>query len=229
MFSFFLQEAGSPLLGSREHQVQKFLHFYLLIFIFFLNSVLRIRDQVLFLTPGSGTGKKNQDPDPGWTSRIIFPRAYSLSLETIFWVKIYKFLDTVADPDPGSGNLFDPGSGIRDGKILYPGSGGKHPGSATLLKIYLFILFLFFVQSEVRYLGRQRRFRVHNVQPHQVHDHERRPRDHQDAGPARLPHQDQGQPGLLPGQGLQAQDSQHRPHRVPLQARSCQQASSLRR
>ncbi len=83
------------------------------------------------------------------------------------------------------------------------------------------------MQSEVRDLGRQRRVRVHNVQPHQVHDHERGPRDHQDAGPARLPHQDQGQPGLLPGQGLQAQDSQHRSHRVPLQARSCQQVSSL--
>jgi hypothetical protein len=33
------------------------------------------------------------------------------SLETIFWVKILKFYD--ADADPGSVNLFDPGSGIN--------------------------------------------------------------------------------------------------------------------
>ncbi len=37
------------------------------------------------------------------------------SLETIFWVKIPKFFD--ADAEPGSANLLDPGSGIRDGKI----------------------------------------------------------------------------------------------------------------
>jgi hypothetical protein len=40
----------------------------------------------------------------------------SESLATIFWVKILKLFDT--DADPGFGNLFDPGSGIRD----------KHPG-----------------------------------------------------------------------------------------------------
>jgi hypothetical protein len=34
-------------------------------------------------------------------------------LRNIFWVKILKFFDV----DPGSGNLYDPGSGIRDGKI----------------------------------------------------------------------------------------------------------------
>ncbi len=27
------------------------------------------------LDPGSGMGKKNQDPDQGWTTRIIYPRA----------------------------------------------------------------------------------------------------------------------------------------------------------
>ncbi len=41
------------------------------------NSVLRIRigDPVPFwpLDPG---WVKNQDPDPGWTTRVIFPRAY---------------------------------------------------------------------------------------------------------------------------------------------------------
>jgi hypothetical protein len=36
-------------------------------------------------------------------------------LEIIFWVKILKFFD--ADADPGSWKLYDPGSGIRDGKI----------------------------------------------------------------------------------------------------------------
>jgi hypothetical protein len=39
------------------------------------------------------------------------------SLETILWVKIFKFFD--ADPGPGMEKF---GSGIRD----------KHPGSATL-------------------------------------------------------------------------------------------------
>jgi hypothetical protein len=41
----------------------------------------------------------------------------SESLETIYWVKILKFFDADADLDPGSGNLFYPGSGIRDDKI----------------------------------------------------------------------------------------------------------------
>ncbi len=45
----------------------------------------------------------------------------SESLETIFRVKILKFFDVDADPDSGSGNLFDPVSGIRDGKNLDPG------------------------------------------------------------------------------------------------------------
>jgi hypothetical protein len=37
----------------------------------------------------------------------------SESLETIFWVKTLKISDAYADPDPGSGHLFDPGSGIE--------------------------------------------------------------------------------------------------------------------
>jgi hypothetical protein len=56
------------------------------------------------------------------------PDHISRSLETIFWVKILKFVDA------------DPGSSIRDGKNLDPGwkfflSGirDKHPGSATLV------------------------------------------------------------------------------------------------
>ncbi len=44
------------------------------------------------------------------------------SVETIFWVKILKFFDADADPDSGSGNLFEPGSGIRVGKNSDPGS-----------------------------------------------------------------------------------------------------------
>jgi hypothetical protein len=59
-----------------------------------------------FLTPGSGIrdGKKS-----GSEIQEEYPR----SLETVFWVK----------------NLFDPGSGILDEKILI---WDKHPTSATL-------------------------------------------------------------------------------------------------
>ena len=48
------------------------------------------------------------------------------SSETIFWVKILKFLN--ADADRGSRIFFDLGSEIREGKNSDPGS-----GSATLL------------------------------------------------------------------------------------------------
>jgi hypothetical protein len=89
-------------------------------------SVLRIRDPVPFcpLDPGLGMDKKNQDPDH-----------ISESVETIFWVKILKFLDADADPDSRSGNLFEPGSGIRVGKKFGSGIRDKHSGSATLLFI----------------------------------------------------------------------------------------------
>jgi hypothetical protein len=53
---------------------------------------------------------KNQDPDPGR-------------------IKDLKFFDAVAHPDPGSKNLFDPGSGM---KKFGSGNRDKHPGSATL-------------------------------------------------------------------------------------------------
>jgi hypothetical protein len=49
------------------------------------------------------------------------PGYYSESLETIFWVKLLKFFD--ADADPGSRNVFDPGSGNRDVKIRIRGPG----------------------------------------------------------------------------------------------------------
>ncbi len=63
------------------------------------------------------------------------PGSYFREIRNNF--KILKFF--YADPDPGSRNLFDLGSGIRDGKNLDPGSGmekiwirDKHPGFATL-------------------------------------------------------------------------------------------------
>jgi hypothetical protein len=46
----------------------------------------------------------------------------------IFSVKILKFFDA----DPGSENLFDPGSGVWDGKKFGSEIRDKHPGSATL-------------------------------------------------------------------------------------------------
>ncbi len=68
--------------------------------------MLRIRD------PG---WVKDQDPGSG----IKILDQISQSLERIFWVKILKFFDADADPDSGSGNLFDPGSD--------PGSGINVP------------------------------------------------------------------------------------------------------
>jgi hypothetical protein len=69
---------------------------------------IRIRDlgSSAFLTPGSGMGK---NPDPGSASEMNNPDHFLESLETIFWVKILKFLDA----DPGSGmekiQIRDPG------------------------------------------------------------------------------------------------------------------------
>ena len=70
-----------------------------------IHSVFRIHIQDPgsgFFTPGSGIGKY-QDPEPGFRE-----------LKNNFFDKILKLFD--ADADPGSENLFDPGSGIRDGK-----------------------------------------------------------------------------------------------------------------
>jgi hypothetical protein len=49
----------------------------------------------------------------------------SESLETIVWVKILKVFDK--DPEEGSGNLFDPGSGMEKIWIW-----DKHSGSAKI-------------------------------------------------------------------------------------------------
>jgi hypothetical protein len=54
---------------------------------------------------------KSQDPDPG--SGMNNPDHISKSLETIFWVKIFKFFDA----DPGCKKF---GFGIRDGKNSDP-------------------------------------------------------------------------------------------------------------
>ncbi len=69
---------------------------------------LRIRDPVTFY-PGSGSGMNI----PDFRNNLLG--------------SILKFLDANADPDPGSGNLFDSGSGIRDGNNLDPGSGINIP------------------------------------------------------------------------------------------------------
>ncbi len=57
---------------------------------------------------GDRDGTKIRIQDPGITSRIIFPRA----LKEFFWLKIFKSFMRIRIRD-----LFDPGSGIRDGKI----------------------------------------------------------------------------------------------------------------
>jgi hypothetical protein len=57
------------------------------------------------------------------------------SLETIFWVKIFKLFDA----DPESGNLFDPGSGMEKNRIRDK----KNPGSAKLHTSNLRIMGLF--------------------------------------------------------------------------------------
>jgi hypothetical protein len=53
-------------------------------------------------------GKKSRS---GIGSGMNIPDHFFESLQTFFWVKIFD-----ADADPGSGNLFDPGYGIQDGK-----------------------------------------------------------------------------------------------------------------
>ncbi len=80
-------------------------------------TVLRIRGPVPFwpLDLGFGMGKKSrsvfmmQDPDPGWTSRIIFTRAW----KQFFELKILKFF--AADPESFRSGIenSDPGSGLN--------------------------------------------------------------------------------------------------------------------
>jgi hypothetical protein len=79
-------------------------------------SVLRIRDPVPFwpLDPG---WVKDQDPDPGSGMNIL--DHISDSLEAIFWVK--SSLMWIRNRDP---------------KSFWPWIRDKHPGSATLAKIF---------------------------------------------------------------------------------------------
>ncbi len=86
--------------------------------------------------PGSGMGKKSRS---GSTMNIL--DHISESLETIFWIKILKFFD--ADADPGSDNLFDPGSGMEKIRIWYP---DEQPGSATL-EVRLVLAYHFWLDS----------------------------------------------------------------------------------
>jgi hypothetical protein len=73
---------------------------------------IRIRDPVPFWPRDPGWVK---NPDRGSGSGIKIPDhiSDSESLETIFWVKILKFFDAEANPDPGSGmekiRIQDPG------------------------------------------------------------------------------------------------------------------------
>jgi hypothetical protein len=65
----------------------------------------------------------------GWGGMNI-PDPISESLETILCVKILKFFDADADPDPGIFLTLDPGSRIKKfGSEIRD----KHPGSTTLL------------------------------------------------------------------------------------------------
>ncbi len=69
-----------------------------------------------YLTPPGRVN--NQDPNRGSGSEMNIPNHIFATLNrNNFWLKILKFL--IADPDPGSGNIFDPGSG----NIFDPGSG----------------------------------------------------------------------------------------------------------
>jgi hypothetical protein len=74
------------------------------------NVAFRIRDPECIKKSRSGSGMNILDH-------------ISESLETIILAKILQFFDPDADPNPGYGNLLDPGSGIRDGKNSDPGSG----------------------------------------------------------------------------------------------------------
>ncbi len=98
---------------------------------------IRIRDRGsgAFLTPGpwmgknqdpgSGSGIRIRDPDPGLTTRIIFPRAYKQFFGLKHLNSLMRMRMRIRDPES-----FDPGSGIQK---FRSGIRDKHPGSATLL------------------------------------------------------------------------------------------------
>ncbi len=53
------------------------------------------------------------------------PGLYFRDLGNNFWIKILQFFDADAEPEPGSGNLFNPKSGME--KNLDPGYGINIP------------------------------------------------------------------------------------------------------
>jgi hypothetical protein len=55
------------------------------------------------------------------------------------------FFDANEDPDWGSGNLFDPGSRIQDGKKSYLGSGINIPDPQQCKKLNFFTVLLLFL------------------------------------------------------------------------------------
>jgi hypothetical protein len=71
------------------------------------------------------------DPDPG-SGMNIFWVIFRELRNNLF--KIFKFFDA----DPGSGNLFDPESGM---KKFASGIRDKHPGSATVVDLSKFLFF----------------------------------------------------------------------------------------
>jgi hypothetical protein len=58
------------------------------------------------------------------------------SLESIFWVKILTFFD--ADPDPGSGIFFEPGSGMGKNRIRNTGTKYLYGTGTALLFFHIF-------------------------------------------------------------------------------------------
>ncbi len=67
---------------------------------------------------------KSQDPYPGWTTRIIFPRAF---IKPFFGL---KYLNSLTNPGSGMEKIRirEPGSSMEKSRIR-----NKHPGSATLV------------------------------------------------------------------------------------------------
>jgi hypothetical protein len=103
------------------------------------------------LTPGSGIWDlgwgKSQDPDPGFVSGMNNRSHISGSLETIFWVKIFKIF--YVDPRPGiqDEKKSDPGW-----KKLDPGSGINNPDPQHCV-ITIWRIIFSTNQDRIRYMG----------------------------------------------------------------------------
>jgi hypothetical protein len=107
----------------------------------------------------SRSGIRIRDEHPG-------PDHISVSLETIFWVKILKFFDAYADPDPGIflalNPVFrmeknsDPGSEIRDKHpqhcrneiiCIFTGANSIHPDAGRIMTSVVWVL----IRPELRW------------------------------------------------------------------------------